>query len=159
MKVVHWMTIVAGIAFVLPAQAPAAIGDPELVMYRFPGVRDTGESADVGVATAFHCTNYSGVQESIRIVVRAFDASLLGNVAVPIDHLATITALTHPAVIYIEDTVLLPVGVIVDQGTAAIAATSPSIVCTAMTVDAASASPIGIPLHGIRFNPVPGSQE
>ena len=44
-------------------------------------------------------------------------------------------------------------------GTTAIAATSASIICTAATIDAANAKPDGVTLRGIRFNPVPGSQE
>ena len=47
----------------------------------------------------------------------------------------------------------------INQGTAAIAATSINLICTAMTVDAASFSPVGISLRGIRFNPIPGSRE
>ena len=45
------------------------------------------------------------------------------------------------------------------QGTTAIAATSINIICTAMTVDAANPKPTGLALRGIRFAPVPGSQE
>jgi hypothetical protein len=160
------------IALVLPAQAqnrtratapsaaaPAAVGDAEIVIYRFPGVLDDGGSANQGLATVFHCTNYSGVTETLRIVVRDFDNTLVGNVAVLIEHLVTKTLATHPTTVYIEDEVLLPVGVAVQQGTAAIAATSKDIVCTAMTVDAASASPVGISLHPVRFNPASGTQE
>jgi len=44
-------------------------------------------------------------------------------------------------------------------GTTAIAATSINIICTAATVDASAHTPIGVALRGIRFNPVPGSQE
>jgi hypothetical protein len=48
----------------------------------------------------------------------------------------------------------------VTQGTTAIAATTTSIICTAVTIDAANAPPtFTIPLRGIRFSPVPGSQE
>jgi hypothetical protein len=47
----------------------------------------------------------------------------------------------------------------VTQGTAAIAATSTNIICTAVTIGAADFPPPGFALRGIRFNPVPGSQE
>jgi hypothetical protein len=170
MKVVHWMALIAVIAFVLPAQAqnrtrgpavsapaPAAVGDAEIILYRISGVRDDGSNPDAGVATAFHCTNFSGVTETIRIVIRDFDATLLGNTAFNINHLETKTAVTHPTVAYIEDETLLPVGIAVEQGSAAIAATSRNITCTAMTVDAASASPVGVSLQGIRFSPAPGT--
>jgi 23S rRNA G2445 N2-methylase RlmL len=44
-------------------------------------------------------------------------------------------------------------------GTTAIAATSINIICTAETIDASTAVPIGVARRGIRFSPVPGSQE
>jgi len=47
----------------------------------------------------------------------------------------------------------------VSQGTTAIAATSINIICTAVTLDASSLVPNGFALRGVRFNPVPGSQE
>jgi hypothetical protein len=48
---------------------------------------------------------------------------------------------------------------VVAQGTTAIAATSINVICTAVTLDASSPVPNGFALRGIRFNPVPGSQE
>ena len=156
MKVARWMTAVAGIAFVLSGQAPdralGAVGDPEVILYRFTGVRDnTGSSA-----TVFHCTNFSGVTETIRIVVRDSLAGVVANFAQPLNHLETITFATHNVTLYAH--LSLATGFIA-QGTAAIAATSASFVCTAMTIDAASSSPVGIALHGIRFSPLPGTQE
>jgi hypothetical protein len=41
----------------------------------------------------------------------------------------------------------------------AIAATSVNVICTAMSIDASTVAPVGVALRGIRFNPVPGSQE
>ena len=140
---------------VMPAQA--ALGDPELIIYRFPGVRDFGGAPDTGVATVFHCTNFSGVGETIRIVVRAADGTLKANIAENIGHLTTFTIGTHNTVLYLEDRIMVTGAL--GQGTVAIAATSVNIICTAMTIDAASASPVGIALRGIRFNPAPGSQE
>jgi hypothetical protein len=46
-----------------------------------------------------------------------------------------------------------------DQGTIAVGATTTEIVCTANMVNAASATPTGFDLHGIRYNPSPGSAE
>ncbi len=160
MKVVRWMTAVAGIASVLSVQAPdwafGAIGDPEIILYRYPGVLDNGGAANAGVATTFHCTNFSGVSETIRFVIRDFSAGVVANFSFTITHLTTRTLSTHLINLYLGAN--LNTGAIA-QGTAAIAATSTSIVCTAMVVDAASFSPQGIALHGIRFNPIPGSQE
>jgi len=154
MKAIHWIIAAAALAFVQPTPVQAAAGDPEIILYRFPGVVDNGRE----VVTVFHCTNFSGATETIRIVIRNNDGALRSNSTFNVAHLATRTAVTlgFNVVMYIPD-VFLPGDLI--QGTAAIAATSTSIVCTAMTVDRFSPNPTGIALHGIRFNPAPGSQE
>jgi hypothetical protein len=156
MKIVHSMIAALGLAFVLPAAADAGVNDPEVIIYRFPGVRDNGGGANTGMSTVFHCTNFSGVVEKMRFVARDFDSTILANIDFTISHLFTLTVGTHFSVLYNEQ-LSLNTGVV--QGTAAIAATSTSIICTAMTIDASSAVPNGFALRGIRFNPVPGSQE
>jgi len=150
------IAMIFAVSLAAPLPAQAATTDPEIIIYRFPGVLNNGDTDNTGIATAFHCTNFSGVTETVRIVVRAFDGTLKANAAFPINHLATFTASTHAAAIYTE--VSLGTG-LVSQGTAAIAATSINVICTAVTLDAASAGPSGFALRGIRFNPVPGSQE
>jgi len=47
----------------------------------------------------------------------------------------------------------------VTQGTTAISATTTNIICTATTIEASVAYPLGVTLRGIRFNPAPGSEE
>ena len=42
MKAIHSMVAVAAITFGLMAPASAATTDPEVIIYRFPGVRDNG---------------------------------------------------------------------------------------------------------------------
>jgi len=42
MKAIHWTIAATALAFVLPAPASAAQSDPEVIIYRFPGVRDDG---------------------------------------------------------------------------------------------------------------------
>ena len=54
MKAIHWMIAALGFAFVLAAPADAAVSDPEVIIYRFPGVYDSGHGANAGVATTFH---------------------------------------------------------------------------------------------------------
>jgi hypothetical protein len=146
----------AALAIAMVAPASAATTDPEVIIYRFPGVRDDGAGDNTGVATAFHCTNFSGVDELIRIVVRNVDGGIAANVTTVIPHLQTRTLSTHPTAAYIE--LALSTNA-VSQGTAAIAATSINVICTAMTIDASTAVPVGVALRGIRFSPVPGSQE
>jgi len=154
MKAIHWIIAAAALVFVQPAQA--AQTDPEVIIYRFPGVRDDGGAVFAGTATVFHCTNFSGVDEIIRWVTRDSAGGLLDNTFFGISHLRTITVGTHINRAY--STVTLSTGVI-NQGTTAIAATSTNIICTAMTIDASTTAPIGVALRGIRFSPVPGSQE
>jgi len=154
MKAIHWIIAAAALASVQPSQA--GVNDPEVIIYRFPGVFDTGSGVNQGVATSFHCTNFSGVNETIRFVTRSSAGSLLSNAAFTIEHLETFTASTHATHMYADDD--LNTG-FVTQGTTAIAATSTNVICTAVTLDASSAVPNGFALRGIRFNPAPGSQE
>ena len=157
MKAIHSMIAALGLAFVLPAAPDAATTDPEILIYRFPGVRDDGGVASAGVATSFHCTNFSGAFENLRFVTRNRDGSLVSNGVATIGHLQTHTASTHFAAAYLNETTLATGAVF--QGTTAIAATSINIICTAETIDASTVAPVGVARRGIRFNPVPGSQE
>src|SRR4051812_36080540 len=157
MKKIQSMLVSAALAIAMAAPAAAGLTDPEVIIYRFPGVRDNGGAANVGTATAFHCTNFSGVTENTRFVTRNFGGQLTSNTTIPIPHLSTVTAVTHATAAYAFDLNLTtgPIG----QGTTAIAATSINIICTAETIDASTAAPIGVARRGIRFSPVPGSQE
>src|SRR5262245_46507222 len=101
MKATHWIIAAAALTFVQPASA--AQSDPEIVLYRFPGVRDDGAAANVGVATVFHCTNFSGTVENIRFVTRTFDGAIKFNDVTNIPHLFTRTATTHPVAAYVGD--------------------------------------------------------
>jgi hypothetical protein len=68
------MMAVAALAFAMPAQA--GVNDPEVVIYRGAGVLDTGGGDNTGAGTAIHCTNFSGVNENIRFVIRNTNAAL-----------------------------------------------------------------------------------
>jgi hypothetical protein len=152
MKSLRLMVAVAALAFTMPAQAAQV--DPEVIIYRVSGVLDDGISN--GTATSFHCTNFSGVAENVRFVVRGPTAVILANQAFAIPHLHTFTASTKEVSIYAD--VSLATGA-VQQGTAAIAATSVNVTCTAMQVLPQGALPQGIALHMTRFNPIAGTQE
>ena len=154
MKAIYW--IIATAAFTIAQPAQAAQTDPEVIIYRFPAVRDDGSPANVGTATVFFCTNFSGADENIRIVMRTGIGTLVSNAVIPMSHLLTAALSTHFVSSY--GNASLATGPIA-AGTAAIAATSINIICSAMVLDAANAKPVGVALRGIRFNPVPGSQE
>jgi len=146
------MIAVATLAFTLPAQA--GVNDPEVLIYRVSGVLDDGVAN--GAATSFHCTNFSGVNETVRIVIRDNNSTLKSNQPLTIAHLRTVTASTKDTVIYFD--VDMASGA-VQQGTAAIAATSVNVTCTAMQVLPQGVLPQGIALHMTRFSPIAGTQE
>src|SRR3954449_13517821 len=138
--------------------APLAVGDPIMRLYRISGVRDNGAGSDAGVATSFHCSSFSTVDEKLRITLRNFNHTQVANRAITIHPLDTVTLSTHLTRIFTEDFQLSP-GVSINQGSAEIFATSVDIVCSAMIIDAAVAFPDGVALHMVRFNAAPGTQE
>ena len=89
MKKLQWL-VVSAFMIGMAVPASAATTDPEVIIYRFPGVRDTAGGTNIGVATVFHCTNFSGVQETIRFVSRDSNTALATNVTFTINHLASI---------------------------------------------------------------------
>src|SRR5262245_46010674 len=128
----------AALAIGMAVPVSAATTDPEILIYRFPGVLDDGSAANVGIATVFHCTNFSGATETLRLVTRSADGTLKSNVPLTINHLQTLAPATHIPFSYI---VINMTTNFIAQGTTAIAATSINIICTAMTIDAANAKP------------------
>src|SRR5262245_42744740 len=95
MKAIHGIIAAAALTFVQPAPASAAPTDPEVIIYRFPGVLDDGGAFNVGIATVFHCTNFSGAVETMRFVTRNPLGQLLSNFQTSFDHLQTIALSTH----------------------------------------------------------------
>ena len=155
MKTIHSMIAIAALAFTMPAQA--GVNDPEVIIYRFPGVRDSGAGSGAGGATVFSCTNFSGSTENIRFVTRDPNINIISNQTITVSHLQSGLASTHTTNSYPAAT-FLNTG-LVAGGTTAIAATSINVICTAMAIDASTVFPHGVALRGIRFSPVPGSQE
>jgi hypothetical protein len=145
------MIAVAALAFTLPAQA--GINDPETIIYRASGVIDD----NAGFATAFFCTNFSGVTENLRVVIRGANAAIAANVAVPLPHLNTVALATRDTQLLAAET-SLATGV-VNTGTVAIAATSINVTCTANLFQFFTSNPIMAPLHMTRFSPIAGTLE
>jgi hypothetical protein len=140
------------------APAPKAVTDPLQVIYRISGVRDSGTGTHAGMATSFHCTSFSTVDEKIVFALRDFDGDVITQKSVTVEPQHTITASTHDTRVFTEDRLLSP-GVVINQGSVRISATSTNIICSAMIVDASAAFPEGIALHLVRFNPIAGTQE
>lgn len=170
MKRLSWTIAVAGLSFVLPAFAQALAQDrvtppskfstldPEKLIYRTSGVRDTGSAGNVGTATSFHCTNLSKVSEKLRIRVLNFNGGLISDLSFTIASAQTFTASTHGTAVFSEDS-FMSTGKVINQGVAAIISTTVNMICSAMIVDAASATPNGFALHLVRFNALPGTME
>src|SRR3954452_5140090 len=148
MTKIQVLVVSAALATGMAAPAVAGVNDPEIIIYRFPGVLDNGGAFNAGVATVFHCTNFSGENEIARFVVRNFDGQLLANSAVTIGHLRTRTQSTHNTNAYFDEVLNNGAGTgVVNQGTMAIAATSINVICTAMTIDASTVAPVGVALR------------
>src|SRR5215510_2424987 len=93
MKASQWIIAAAALACAAPVQA--GVNDPEKIIYRGSGVLDNGGNDFDGLATAFHCTNFSGVNENIRFVIRTNLGALVANGAIAVPHLNTQTVLTQ----------------------------------------------------------------
>jgi len=150
MKSLRCLIAAAALAFMVPAQA--GINDPEVILYRVSGVVDVNS----GWATIFFCTNFSGVTETLRVVVRSPSAALMANVPVSIAHLNSVALATRPVTLFNHTNMNTDT---VNPGTAAIAATSVNITCTATQVQTNTTVPLTVPLHMTRFNPIAGTQE
>jgi len=157
MKSLRHLIAVGAVAFTMPAQvtvpAQAGINDPEVLIYRLSGVIDDNS----GFATSIYCTNFSGVIETVRVVIRAADSTLKANVPSNVAHLNTTVWSTRDVILYTND-INLNTGP-VNLGTAAIAATSVNVTCNAVQVQFANTNPITAPLHMTRFSPIAGSEE
>jgi hypothetical protein len=135
------------------------VNDPEVVLYRGSGVLDSGGGDNTGAGTAIHCTNFSGVNENIRFVIRSTNSTLVANQVLLVPHLNTGTVLTKAGFFFNGTNVNTGA---IKQGTVAIAATSINVTCTAMLFDAGANgafSPQATILHMTRFSPIAGTQE
>jgi hypothetical protein len=143
----------APLAVAIPAHAQT----PNQLLYFYSGLVDSGAPANIGSASAIHCSNFSGVSVAVQWVVFSFQGTLVANAVLIIPHQGTRTVATHQTSAYAEDLVL-NTGFLA-QGLAAVVASNPAIVCTAQVLDASALAPTGIALHGVRYNPIPGTQE
>jgi hypothetical protein len=139
--------------------APAsAITFPSLTtIYIGSGVRDDGGAENAGTATAFHCSNVSGATAQVRFLVLSSGGIPRGNLTFTVAHGETVGTATHDTVAYLENLVM-GTG-FVAEGVINIEATQSGVFCTAKTIDAALASPVGVTLDLVRVNPHPGTVE
>ena len=155
------VTIVAGATYRVegPAQSLDPRAFPNLTqIYVASGVTDNNAAAQLGVATSIHCTNWTAATQQLRFLIRNFDGGIKSNTTQPLVSLGTFTASTHYTAAYVENAHLSPFQGI-SQGSLRIFATAAQITCTAQVIDASSITPLGVPLHLVRHNAWPGSQE
>ena len=143
-------------AFVAP-EASATTFPTLTTIYVGSGVYDNGAAANAGVATSFICTNASGLTASMRFLVLDTPGSVAASNTTGMNHGETLTASTHSTFIF-ADSSLSP-GILIQQGGVVIESTQSGVFCTAMILDASTATPNGIPLHLVRVNPHPGTVE
>jgi hypothetical protein len=154
-ETIQWFVVATALASAMTTAASAAQSDPEIIIYRFPGVFDDGGCSDRWVATVFHCTNCSGVTETIRFVTRQRNGGFATNVSFSVVHLGTLTVATHTT----SANAAVRMGTVRFRGRLQSPRPQRTSICTAMTIDAANLVPTGVALRGIRFSPVPGTQE
>src|SRR5262249_28741553 len=90
------------------AAAPVAVAQNQLtyLLYIFPGVFDNGGGGQLGVASAFHCSNVSGTPQTVQVVVYNFDSTILANKSALIGAASTFTFATKDTALYSEDLIL-----------------------------------------------------
>src|SRR5262249_23756830 len=113
-------SVLVAAALAVGTAAPAVGGglDPEVIIYRFAGVRDSGSADNAGVATVFHCTNFSNDIQNIRFVTRQSNGNLLQNTFSSVAIFGSVTLSTHRTAAYDENDSLQTGPV--NQGTTAI---------------------------------------
>ena len=135
----------------------AAFGTSRTI-YTGSSVRDNGGAINTGAATTFHCSNVSGASATVRILILNFDASVIVNNSAVILNGRTRTSSTHGTVAFNEDA-FLSTGSVIEQGLVSIESTHSDVFCTAIVVDAAAVAPVGNPIHLVRTNSHPGTEE
>jgi hypothetical protein len=124
------------------------------------GVLDNGGGNRLGNATVFFCTNFSNVDEKVRISLRVANPTNAGGVinrTLGFGPGETQTWGTHLSSYNTDKK--LAAGTVFRQGSAIIFATSVNVHCSAAQVDASETRPLSIPLHMVRLHPANNSEE
>ena len=142
------------------AQPAWAITFPSLTtIYVGAGIYDSGTGDHNGSATAFHCSNVSGVNVQVRFAVLAANGAFQGGFTRTLSHGQAAVAVTHLTNAFLDTGNSMGVSGILSSGTVNIETTNSGVFCTAMIVDATSGTLDGVDLHLVRINPHPGSVE
>ena len=155
-KSVFAVTLAAS-AFAFVPTAFATTFPTLTTIYVGTGVRDDGGGIHLGTATAFHCSNTSGVTATIRFLVLNNTGGVRASVSTSLNHGWTHNASTHSIVAYTVDT-NLATGTVA-EGVINIESTQSGVFCNAKTISASALFPDGITLPLVRVNPHPGTVE
>jgi len=153
----HPLAVVA-LAAALAQPASATTFPTLTTIYIGSGVADSGTAENTGSATAFSCTNVSGVSANLRFVILRPNGTVAGSATATIGHGETRTTATHGTVFFFELLAVSP-GIVVREGGVNIETTQSAVFCTAKVVDAAAVTPNGFDLPLVRVNPHPGTVE
>jgi hypothetical protein len=154
-----YLSFAALFAALSTAQPASAITFPKLTtIYVIAGVVNSADGPNVGIATAFQCSNVSGVLADIRFLALDASGSMLDFALLPVAHGATIHVSTHGTMVYASEIPLIA-GTALNSGVVNIESTQSAVFCTAAVVDAAAPAPGGISPHIVRVNPHPGTVE
>jgi hypothetical protein len=153
-------TTLTAIAFAATLAQPAsAITFSKLTtIYVASGVTDSGNLPQTGVATTILCSNVSGANVQMRVLILSHVTDIKFSRTAAVAHGKVATFSTNDTLLFGDEDLLLNTGAI-RQGTLNIEATNSAVFCTAAIVDAAAAIPNGIDLHLVRVNPHPGTVE
>ena len=94
----------AELALEPPLEGNAYTADKPHTIYVGTGVRDDGGGINLGTATAFHCSNTSGVTATIRFLVLNNSGAVRASVSTSLNHGWTHNASTHNTAAYTVDT-------------------------------------------------------
>jgi hypothetical protein len=111
----------------------------------------------VNIATAFSCSNVSGQNANVRVLVLAPSGAFVADHSALVAHGASITVSTS-IIAVLTQSVLNGAGNL-RQGTVNIESTQSAVFCTAMILDPESLVPSGVALRLVRINPHPGAVE
>jgi hypothetical protein len=142
------------------AFAPAATPSPSTTfpslatIYVASGVYDDGGAANAGAATAVHCSNVSGQNADVRILVLGDLGGVEAAETRILPHGRTRTFSKHLTSFNEE---VLNTGFVL-QGVLNVESTQSAVFCSAMIVDAADPQN-GVALHMVRVNGHPGTIE
>jgi hypothetical protein len=144
------------IAGMLAAAAPASAATfPTLTtIYVGSGVYDNGGGIEAGIATSVHCSNVSGQNAQVRVLILDNGGGIAGSSTETLHHGATQTFSTHDT-LFIET--IMSTGV-VNQGVLNVESTQSGVFCSAMIVSGAAPQD-GVALHMVRVNGHAGTVE